>query len=116
MDREILFVYGTLKRGQPLHYLLEKAVFLGEGWVKGFLLFDLGDYPAVRPGNSSRKVYGELYAIPPDLLKILDQVEDEYYRQKIPVFTSQGVVKAWIYIYKENLPLKLLLPKGRWEK
>ncbi len=114
MRKEKLFVYGTLKRGQPLHHLLKGARFWGEAEVRGFRLYDLGPYPALRPGNPQERVQGELYEIPASLLKTLDRVEDEYERVKTQVFTEKETVEAWVYLYREPLPAEKLLPQGRW--
>ncbi|MBX6422092.1 gamma-glutamylcyclotransferase [Thermosulfurimonas sp. F29] len=112
---ERLFVYGTLRRGQPLHYLLEGARFLGEGTVRGFTLYDLGEYPAVRPGAEESRVRGEVYEIDPGLFEVLDEVEDEYERRTVPVELSDGrVLEAWMYIYRKPLPENRRLKREEW--
>ena len=111
-----LFVYGTLKRGQPLHGLLRGATLLGEGRVKGFALYDLGDYPAARPEEGSC-IWGEVYEVPEDLLPLLDEVEDEYRREEVLVELSGGsLISAQMYVYRDPLPEDRRLPTGRWEK
>lgn len=111
-----LFVYGTLKRGQPLHELLEGASFLGEGWVEGFALYDLGAWPAAYPEKTGR-IWGEVYEVPEGLLPLLDQVEDEYRRETIIVELPEGRrVLAQMYVYRGSLSGKRRLLSGRWEK
>ena len=39
---ERLFVYGTLKRGQPNHHLLQFCPYQGEAVMPGLLLYDRG--------------------------------------------------------------------------
>ncbi len=115
MERLNIFVYGTLKRGEPLHHLLEGAKFLGEGRVKGYTLYDLGEYPAARPTSGEASVWGEVYEIPPELLTILDEVEDEYDRREVPVELEDGrILTAWMYIYRTPLPEEKRLSSGRW--
>ncbi len=116
MEKVCLFVYGTLKRGEPLHYLLEGARFLGEGHVRGYALYHLGEYPAVRPASETSLVWGEVYEIPSELLPVLDEVEDEYQRQKVRVKMKgrDGFLQAWIYVYRDPLPEHLRIPEGRW--
>jgi len=97
----LLFVYGTLMRGFPLHRLLEAgSEYLGPGTVKGGLQ-DLGSYPgAVRDGRGV--VTGELYRLAESaLLTRLDSVEGpQYHREKTRVRMADGrVVMAFIYWY-----------------
>ncbi len=67
-----LFVYGTLKKGQPNHELLEAEIregfaeYLGEGTLQGFVLYDRGNFPVAVPGPGT--VHGECYRIPRELL------------------------------------------------
>jgi gamma-glutamylaminecyclotransferase len=87
-----LFVYGTLKRGKPLHFYLQRAQFLGVGVTADrypLILAEEGWYPYLLdlPGKGYR-VTGELYSIDYPTLKVIDRVEeypDYYIRKKIPV-------------------------------
>ena len=117
MEGVRVFVYGTLKRGEPLHPLLRKARFLGEGHVRDYVLYDLGEYPAARPASEKAVVWGEVYEIEPDLLEVLDEVEEEYDRKEVRVEMEGGwVIRAWMYIYQEPLPESQRLVEGRWGK
>ncbi|MGC9007818.1 MAG: gamma-glutamylcyclotransferase family protein [Halothiobacillaceae bacterium] len=94
----LLFVYGTLMRGQPAHRLMREARLLGRAQTPpGFMLYYLGPYPAaVRRGHG--RVRGELYAVPLTLLRQLDAYENcprEYQRRLIQA--ARG--PAWIYLY-----------------
>src|SRR5688572_8924061 len=73
-DPALLFAYGTLMRGYPLHRVLARgAAFVGEGHVRGTLL-DLGRYPGLVAGSG--RVAGELYRLErPELLPVLDREE-----------------------------------------
>jgi len=56
------FVYGTLRRGFPLHRLLAgRAEFVGLGTVPARLV-DLGAYPAAVP-DAHGLVVGEVYRL-----------------------------------------------------
>jgi len=75
---EFLFVYGTLRRGQPLYPHLDaaKARFIGEGRIVG-RLFDLGEYPGATPDPKRfSTVRGEVHELydPPRTLAILDDI------------------------------------------
>lgn len=88
MPREILFVYGSLKRGERHHDELERggAIFLGEAWTEpGYTLVPgPGDYLAlvrVGVGVSASRVPGELFDVDAALLRALDIFEGEDYRR-----------------------------------
>jgi gamma-glutamylaminecyclotransferase len=71
-----LFVYGTLRRGEPGHALLNGAPLLGEARTEPeFTLLDLGEYPAIVAGGRTA-IAGELYEVEEALLRELDRYED----------------------------------------
>ena len=73
-----VFVYGTLRRGAPMHRLLETGTrFIGPARYRGRLL-DLGAFPGVVPAISERDVVvGALFELVSDdegaLLDCLDR-------------------------------------------
>ena len=110
----LLFVYGTLMRGFPLHALLEGgADLVGAGEVAG-LLFDLGRYPAaVRHGGGV--VHGEVYRLlHPALWQALDSAEgSQYHRGEVGVRMAGGrEVTACIYWYVGPLGGAVPIPGG----
>ena len=110
----LLFVYGTLMRGFPLHALLEGRVdSLGDGEVAG-LLFDLGRYPAaLRDGGGV--VRGEVYRLrDPVLWRALDSAEgSQYHRGEVGVRMTGGErVTACIYWYVGPLHRAVPIPGG----
>lgn len=62
-----LFVYGTLRRGAPMHALIASdARLVGPATLAG-RLYDLGAYPAFTDRESKRDVVrGELYELAPE--------------------------------------------------
>lgn len=113
-----VFVYGTLKQGFPLHGALDgKAAFISEGWLKDHVLFSLGPFPGVQPGDGT--VRGELWEVTPQNLLALDRVEGEgslYDRRRVWVGLdeeSQTSIMAWVYIYRgQPGPV---IESGSWE-
>lgn len=77
MERVLLFVYGTLMRGESAHALLgPTARFIAEAQTEPrFTLLDMGEYPALVEGGTTA-VRGELYEIDAALLESLDRYED----------------------------------------
>ena len=103
--KELLFVYGSLKKGFDNHNLLSKyAKRIGKSITIGkFGMFEdsFGNYPYLVPVPKMR-IHGELYLIErKELLDKLDQFEGapEYYeRKKILVKSHRGTHRAFVYI------------------
>ncbi len=112
-----LFVYGTLKRGGSIHWILDGYPFLGRARAKGFVLYDLGPYPAMVRGAGV--VYGEVYEVSEEVLQALDWVEGVpvlYRRELIEVVFEDGTpLKAWAYIYNGNVKGFPLIKEGEWK-
>ncbi|HAS6311208.1 TPA: gamma-glutamylcyclotransferase [Vibrio vulnificus] len=110
--QHLVFVYGTLRKGESNHHYLQHSEFLG-GCQSGqeYRLYDLGDYPAVGEGN--RAVSGEVYLIDDATLQVLDKLEDvpvEYRRETIATPFGQ----AWIYLYQDSSKLVEEIASGDW--
>jgi gamma-glutamylcyclotransferase (GGCT)/AIG2-like uncharacterized protein YtfP len=72
----VLFVYGTLLRGEPGHALLDGASALGSAKTPpAFDLYDLGPYPALVAGGSVA-VMGEVYEVTLHSLAAIDIHEE----------------------------------------
>jgi len=96
-DRQLVFVYGTLRRGEENHQLLAGGRLLGIMVTDNiFTMIDLGDYPAVLQHGVSA-IVGEVYDISTDILTSIDILEEcpDYY-QRIRIETPFG--RAWIYV------------------
>lgn len=50
-DLHRIFVYGTLMRGESNHRLIASQELEGEGFIRGFNLYNLGYYPGIRPSK-----------------------------------------------------------------
>jgi gamma-glutamylcyclotransferase (GGCT)/AIG2-like uncharacterized protein YtfP len=70
-----VFVYGTLRRGgsNDITRLQPAPRYIGQAGVMG-VLYHLGHYPGVQLGGTCR-VWGEIYAIAPELERQLDEIE-----------------------------------------
>jgi gamma-glutamylcyclotransferase (GGCT)/AIG2-like uncharacterized protein YtfP len=118
-----IVLYGSLMRGiGALEALgLEgKLRFAGPCRCPG-TLFDLGDYPGLRPGHDV--VIGELHAVlEPAAFEILDDFEDYapdaprtslYLRERVTLEAPRGVV-AWVYVYNRIPDATRRIPSGDW--
>ena len=101
----LVFVYGTLKRGCSNHPFLAGQNFLGEAQTSpGFRLFDLEGFPGMVPHAEDREgVRGEVWAVDDDCLARLDVlegiVEGLYRREAVPLRDpfAQREVEAYVY-------------------
>jgi gamma-glutamylcyclotransferase (GGCT)/AIG2-like uncharacterized protein YtfP len=88
----LLFVYGSLKRGQANHHELAGARFIATArTAPNFALRELAGYPALVPGE--RAIEGELFQISQSRLRALDEFEgDAYERRQIPIEDGSLVI------------------------
>jgi gamma-glutamylcyclotransferase (GGCT)/AIG2-like uncharacterized protein YtfP len=117
----LLFVYGTLKRGEKNHRQLvaHQVRFLGEGRIRGRLFRIKGaSFPGAARTASRRYVRGELYelASPDKALKKLDKFEgtDEglFVRKLADVWIGRRKTKAWTYFYPGRKDQALAIAGG----
>lgn len=82
----MLFVYGSLLRGEENHAVIRGARFVaGARTAARYTLVDLGPYPALVRGGATA-IAGELYVVGAELLAALDAFEghpDHYVRSAI---------------------------------
>jgi gamma-glutamylcyclotransferase (GGCT)/AIG2-like uncharacterized protein YtfP len=107
-----LFAYGTLKDPRRLAAVVgseTRCRMLGAGRVRG-VLYDAGDYPALRPSRSAAdSVHGMLLELEGDaLLARLDAYEGVdsglYVRRRCVVHLDDGRrVSAWTYVYNRSI-------------
>ena len=104
----LIFVYGTLKRGGSNHLFLHGQKYLGNArTAAGFTLYAFGDYPGmVRVPGAAAAVTGELWAVDDDCLAELDRLEgvDEelYERIDVPLAPNPIGNSAQTYLYRRG--------------
>ena len=102
MANIILFVYGTLKRGQRNHRLLTGQEFVAPArTLPHYRLYDTGSYPClVEDANNGVAVGGEVYRVDESLLPRLDELEGTpklFWRRQIAVEGFSEPVVAYLY-------------------
>ena len=100
----VIFVYGSLLKGEPNHRLLLSAEYLGPGRTPpSYRLMDLGPYPGLLPGGATA-VAGEVYRGQESLIGTLDALEehpDVYIRTAIRLEDGR---EAWTYLLRRAAP------------
>jgi gamma-glutamylcyclotransferase (GGCT)/AIG2-like uncharacterized protein YtfP len=118
---DLLFVYGTLKRGGENHPKLavHRVRFVGEGRIRGRLYRIKGQpYPGAVPGTSRAYIHGEVYELSnrEKVLTELDQFEgtDEglFVRKLVDVWVGSEKFKAWVYFYARPKERTSIIPGG----
>lgn len=117
MERVLLFVYGTLMRGESAHGLLgATARFVAEAQTEPrYTLLDMGEYPALMEGGTTA-VRGELYEVDGEQLAALDRYEDvpEIYERRV---LTAGDSKALAYVLHPQLASGAsVIASGAWRK
>jgi gamma-glutamylcyclotransferase (GGCT)/AIG2-like uncharacterized protein YtfP len=104
---QVLFAYGTLRRGESrdLLRLFPSARYLGNGTIDG-TLYDLGAYPGISCGAGC-SVVGELFEVDEETLSAVDEIEGciigdsaaSYFSRDLFEVRSEtlGAVRAWVY-------------------
>ena len=112
----VVFVYGTLKRGDCRHRYLAGSKFLGLATTEtGYRLFHMGEYPAMVEDARGGQIEGELFEVSDATLRVLDEVEgvaDVLYSRR-PVRLVNPVEGAEAYIYHGSVVGKRELLR-RW--
>jgi gamma-glutamylcyclotransferase (GGCT)/AIG2-like uncharacterized protein YtfP len=112
---DLLFVYGTLMRGFPLHHVLARGCVKFVGLAAASArLFDLGSYPAAVP-DPETTVRGELYRVgDASLWAKLDSAEGpQYHRRETRVrLTGERERLAHVYWYVGPLGGAVPIPGG----
>ncbi len=97
-----VFVYGSLKRGFGLHWVLEGQRFIGDTCTTpGFRLYDVGWFPAMVRDPDGIAIQGELYDVDAGCLAELDRVECEgrlYERVEIEL-QDHGMAQAYLFLH-----------------
>ncbi|WP_243290879.1 gamma-glutamylcyclotransferase [Bacillus sp. FJAT-47783] len=120
----LVFVYGTLRKGEHHHDLLqnEKRLF-AQAYVKGHLYDTNYYYPGFAIGEGV--VYGEIYEVSGTTLQELDRLEGYneknekdslYIREMITAQTDTGQVSCYIYRLQHVEPSYRLIERGDWKE
>ena len=95
-EPDLVFVYGTLKRGEQNHHWLQGASWEGEAELNGVVLHDLGPFPMAVVGEG--RISGEVYAVEGSGLARLDELEGYPRLYDRQVLSLNDGRRAWVYL------------------
>ena len=114
---EMVFVYGTLRRGGSNEFRMAQARFVANGAVRG-RLYRIDWYPGFVADEFGDIVVGEVYEANAETLAALDEFEgSEYRRVKVAVEVSGeggSKVQAWIWEWLGDASESQRIASGDW--
>lgn len=108
-ERQLLFVYGTLKGGGANHAFLAGQTFVATARTRpGFRLYELDGYPGmVSDPTATEGVTGELWMVDRPALQRLDELEGLaeglYRRAAVPLMSPHHQAVAETYLYSRSI-------------
>lgn len=108
--------YGSLRRGQHNHRLLESAGFIAIDRTRpAFTLIDLGSFPAMTAGGETA-VVGEIWEVDAATLARLDTLEGHprWYRRTPIVLASRRRADTYILPSAHTMG-RVVVPTGDWK-
>jgi gamma-glutamylcyclotransferase (GGCT)/AIG2-like uncharacterized protein YtfP len=106
-----VFVYGTLRKGEErdINRLRPAPQWVGRARVAG-VMHHLGSYPGLVLGGMG-VVHGEVYAVSPELERVLDEIEEvwpqqtgEYTRREVMVQLDTTPARELLCVLYEISP------------
>lgn len=113
MNKHLVFVYGTLRRGGDNHYMLADSNFLGRYTTEPrYTMFRLGQFPAV-VARGDTAIHGEIYRVSDEVFALLDELEcyPSVFSRQI-IHTPAG--DTWMYLYNRLVGTEHMVPHGDW--
>ncbi len=121
-EPDLVFVYGTLRRGGSNAFRMDGAEFVGPATVRG-ALYRISWYPGLVLKDEVR-VTGEVYRVGPELLRALDEFEglaageiegSEYRRVRVEaLLADEEELEVWVYEWKGAFNDDERMQSGDW--
>ncbi len=122
---QLVFVYGTLRRGGSNHFRLAGAEFISAGTIAG-RMYRIDWYPGLVLDGAGDEIQGEVYSVGPDLLSALDifeglsagEIEGSEYRrvQTLVMQRNSQPIDAWVWEWIGTTEEAQRISDGDWLK
>lgn len=120
MNKHLVFVYGSLRRGseRPMSLRFPGARFIAGARASGSL-YDLGAYPGLLLDEPASSVTGEVYEVDEETLSELDEFEaSSYYRrEQVEISLGDDERTCWVYVPEREPDFysgRTLIESGDW--
>ncbi len=125
VDSQLVFIYGTLRRGGSNDFRMAGAEFITRGTITG-RMYRIDWYPGLVLDEAGGEIHGEVYAVGPELLSALDVFEglsagemqgSEYRRTQTTVIQKNSyVLTAWVWEWLGVTEESQRISAGDWLK
>ena len=122
---QLVFVYGTLRRGGSNHFRMAGAEFVSSGTVNG-RLYRIDWYPGLVLDDAGDEIHGEVYSVDAELLAALDifeglsagEIEGSEYRRVAATVMQRNSqpITAWVWEWLGLTDESRRLTDGDWLK
>jgi gamma-glutamylcyclotransferase (GGCT)/AIG2-like uncharacterized protein YtfP len=122
---QLVFVYGTLRRGGSNHFRMAGAEFISTGTIMG-RMYKIDWYPGLVLDEAGGEISGEVYSVDHELFAALDAFEgistgesegSEYRRvQATVVQQNSETLTAWVWEWCGVVSEDRRISAGDWLK
>ena len=116
-DKNFIFTYGTLMKGNFNHHYLKDDEYIGDSILDDYGLLELGFFPGAIK-KEGYKVIGEIYKVTDKEKRNIDYLEGDLYSyQKVYMRSNKKLYYVGFYEYKfskKDEIYKLRMPYGKW--
>lgn len=123
--KELVFVYGTLRRGGSNHFRMAGADFVSAGTITG-RMYRIDWYPGLVVDAHGDEVHGETYLVDSEQLQALDlfegiaagETEGSEYRRVLTTVVQKDshITSAWVWEWNGPTPESQRIADGDWLK
>jgi len=124
-DPQLVFVYGTLRRGGSNHFRMAGAEFISSGTITG-RMYRIDWYPGLVLDEAGGEIHGEVYSVEPEQLEALDvfeglsagEIEGSEYRRVLTTVVRRDsqTTSAWVWEWLGETDESRRLEDGDWLK
>lgn len=124
-DPQLVFVYGTLRRGGSNHFRMAGAEFISSGTITG-RMYRIDWYPGLVLDEAGGEIHGEVYSVGPEQLEALDvfeglsagEIEGSEYRRVLTTVVRRDsqTTSAWVWEWLGETDESRRLEDGDWLK